>query len=220
VRQKPVLAGALFGCLVIKPQIGALVPIALVASRRWSAFFAAAVTAVGLCLLALAVFGPSAYAGFFAKLPLYASLARSGKWQWTELASTYAFARALGLNDAAAMVVHSVGALAAATLTWRAWKYEWSSAPALLAAASVLMSPYLFTYDALLLAIPFGFLLKRSPAAAIAVWLLTLLPVLAFFGLYEGPNTAPLAAILSIAALARLEPKSALRTAHADSFST
>ena len=203
VRERPLLAGVLFGCLAIKPQIGVLIPIALAASGRWRAFAAAAATAVGLCLLALIVFGPAAYEGFFAKVPLYAALMRSGKWQWTELASTYAFVRALGFNDAAAMAIHLVGAVAGAMLTWRAWRQDWESAPAIAAAATILVSPYLFTYDTILLAIPFVFLLHRNPAAALAVWLFTLLPVLAFFALYDGPNTAPLAAVLSIAVLSR-----------------
>lgn len=203
VRERPVLAGILFGCLIIKPQIGALIPVALVASNRWRAFAAAAATVVGLCLLALVVFGPAAYGGFLTKLPLYASLARLGKWPWTELASTYAFARAIGFNDIAAMVAQVAGAVAAATFTWRAWRQDWACAPAITAAATLLISPYLFTYDALLLALPFGFLVHRNGAAAFAVWLLALLPVLAFFGLYNGPNTVPVAAVVSIAVLAR-----------------
>jgi hypothetical protein len=219
LRERSVLAGVLFGCLVIKPQIGLLIPLALIASRRWSAFAAAALTAVGLCLLALVVFGPSAYAGFFAKLPLYASLARSGKWQWTELASTYAFARAVGFNDAAAMVIQVVGAVAGGAATWRAWRHDWASAPAVVAAATVLVSPYLFTYDTLLLALPFGFLAQRNSVAAFTVWLLTLLPVLAFFGLYGGPNTAPLAAAISIAVLSHGESGAVLQTAAPDSLS-
>jgi hypothetical protein len=220
VRERPVPAGVLFGCLIIKPQIGVLIPLALIASRRWSAFAAAAMTALGLCLLALVVFGPSAYAGFFAKLPLYASLAHSGKWQWTELASSYAFARALGFNDAGAILIQLIGAIAGATVTWRAWRHDWASAPAVVAAATVLVSPYLFTYDTILLALPFGFLLQRNSAASFAVWLLTLLPVLAFFGLYDGPNTAPLAAVLSIVVLAHREPRPVLHAAKPDSLST
>jgi len=220
LRESSVLAGVLFGCLVIKPQIGVLIPLALIASRRWSAFVAAVMTALGLCLLALVVFGPSAYAGFFAKLPLYASLARSGKWQWTELASTYAFARAVGFNDAAAMAIQVVGAVAGVALTWRAWRHDWASAPAMVAAATVLVSPYFFTYDALLLALPFAFLVQRNPVAALAVWLLTLLPVLAFFGLYGGPNTAPLAAAISIAVLSHGESGAVLQRAESDSPST
>jgi len=218
VRERPGLAGVLFGCLVIKPQIGVLIPLALIASRRWTALAAAAMTAAGLCLLALVVFGPSAYAGFFAKLPLYASLARSGKWQWTELASTYAFARAVGFNDAAAMLIQVVAAVAAGTVTWRAWRHDWASAPAVVAAATVLVSPYLFTYDTLLLALPFACLVQRSSLAGLAVWLLTLLPVLAFFNLYGGPNTAPIAAVISIAVLSHWQSGTVLQPAESDSF--
>jgi hypothetical protein len=211
VRERPVLAGVLFGCLIIKPQIGALIPLALVASNRWRAFAAAAATAVGLCLLALLVFGQTAYGGFLTKLPLYATLVRLGKWQWTELASTYAFARAIGFNYIAAMVVHVAGAVAAATFTWRAWRHDWACAPAITAAATLLISPYLFTYDALLLALPFGFLLHRNSVGALAIWLIALLPVLAFFGLYAGPNTVPVAAVVSIAVLSRWEAQAALQ---------
>jgi hypothetical protein len=73
----------------------------------------------------------------------------------------------------------------------------------ILAAATLLIPPYLFTYDALLLTIPLGWLFRQQKggAAFIAIWIFSLLPVVAYFTAF--PNTIPLAAMLSLWALHR-----------------
>ena len=47
--RRPIVAGLLFGALVFKPQLALMIPIALIASRRWTTFAVAAVTAAALC---------------------------------------------------------------------------------------------------------------------------------------------------------------------------
>src|SRR5216683_8135079 len=44
IDDRPMLAGVAFGLLCYKPHFGLLVPVALFAGRRWSAFLAAAAT--------------------------------------------------------------------------------------------------------------------------------------------------------------------------------
>src|SRR3546814_10633706 len=43
---KPIVAGILFGILTVKPQLGILLPFALLAARQWTAIAAAGVTTV------------------------------------------------------------------------------------------------------------------------------------------------------------------------------
>ena len=53
--RKPVLAGVLIGLIAVKPQFDLLIPIALLASRRWETFWVAAATVVALVLATLAL---------------------------------------------------------------------------------------------------------------------------------------------------------------------
>jgi hypothetical protein len=75
-----------------------------------------------------------------------------------------------------------------------------------LAAATLLISPYALTYDSLLLIVPLGWLIKerRQPYLLAAIWL-CLLPVGLFDGRYGGPNTVPVACLLCLWALHREE---------------
>ena len=75
----------------------------------------------------------------------------------------------------------------------------------ILAAATLLASPYLFTYDGLLLLVPIAFLLRerRSALGVAAIWLLSLLPMARGFADYPGPNTLCLAALVALAVLWR-----------------
>ncbi|MGA8549099.1 MAG: glycosyltransferase family 87 protein, partial [Stellaceae bacterium] len=73
IDRRPWIAGLLFGALCYKPHFALLVPVALVAGGRWRAFAAAFASAVGLCLLSLAVFGWQTWHAF-----LTAAAAASG----------------------------------------------------------------------------------------------------------------------------------------------
>ncbi len=56
--RRPVLGGALLGLLLCKPQLVVLIPVVLLAGRRWRALAAAFCSATALCLTTFAVFGP------------------------------------------------------------------------------------------------------------------------------------------------------------------
>jgi hypothetical protein len=57
VPTRPVIGGILLGLATIKPQLGVLVPLALLASERWTVLVSASVTAVMLALAAGLAFG-------------------------------------------------------------------------------------------------------------------------------------------------------------------
>lgn len=57
VGRRPVLAGVLFGLLALKPQLGLLVPIALLSAREWRSLVAGAATALLSVLVSGAAFG-------------------------------------------------------------------------------------------------------------------------------------------------------------------
>jgi hypothetical protein len=188
--------------MVIKPQLALLLPVAVIAGRLWTAIPAALASAAALLATAFLIFGPDAYAGFFEVLPSYQAMLAGGRWPWERLASVFAFARWFGAGEPVAWALHAGVALAAAILVWVSWRRDWESKIPVLAAGSLLVSPYLFTYDAVLLVAPLACLAERRPHWALGLALLSALPLAQALGLHGGPNTTPLAAGLALACLA------------------
>ncbi len=214
VAAQPFVGGAILGLLVIKPQLAVLLPVAFLAERNWRAILGAAASSLLLLVLAWLIFGPDTYRGFLAITGDYAGYMSGSRWNWGELASVFAFLRFFGVPQAAALAIQGAAALVAAFLTWRAWVTGDERRIAILAAATLLVPPYLFTYDSLLLILPLATFLRdeKHKWRAPIVWVLILLPVLGYFGLYPGPNTVPVAAMLSLWWLAdpKTEPKAAI----------
>lgn len=199
IELRPFAAGLMLGLFVVKPQLALLFPVALLAGGEWRAIAGAAASSIGLLVLALAAFGWEAYQGFFQILPHYAGYIKGSQWPWNELASPFALFRFFGVPQGIALVLHSLIALAAAVVTWRAWAQKSPHRIAVLAAATVLVPPYLFTYDALLLIVPLCvFLQQERRLLSALVWVFCLLPVASYTPAYDGPNTTMIAAILCL----------------------
>jgi len=198
LRKRPFVGGVLLGILIIKPQLALLLPVAVVAARLWPAIVGALASSAILLLLPLVLLGTEVFVGFLKMLPLYAEMMRQSTWSWNSFVSVFAFLRYFGVDQVIALTVHAVVAAAAAVLTWIAWSQNWKEQVPILAAATLLIPPYLLTYDALLMIIPMGFWLKDQPRGRLAglLWLLCFLPVAFYLNLYRGPNTVPLAAIV------------------------
>jgi hypothetical protein len=208
IGRRPFLAGAILGLLCFKPQLAILLPVALIAGREWRTIAGGLVSTIVLLAAGLLLFGLDSYLGFLAMLPHFSQWLSAGRWPWGELASPFALLRALGVPTMAALLIHAVVALAAAALTARAWALKLEARVPILAAATLLIPPYLFTYDALLLTIPLGWLFRERGGGAdfVAIWIFSLLPIVAYFTPF--PNTIPIAAILSLWALHRTPERS------------
>lgn len=206
VGTRPMFGGALLGMLVVKPQLGLLIPLALAAGRHWRAFAGAALSATALLIAPLPLIGADGYPAFMKLASTFAGYVTSGRWPWHELASVYAFLSYFSVPRMVAIAAHLAIAAGASALAWRAWRADHPGKTATLAAATLLIPPYLMTYDGLLLAVPIAFLLNdaRRTGAAVAVWALSLLPMGGAFGLYEAPNTLPLAALVALLAIERV----------------
>jgi len=85
---------------------------------------------------------------------------------------------------------------------------------ATLAAATLLTTPYLLTYDSILLIIPMGWFIRkqRHPVALVVIWILCLLPIISYSGAYTGPNTIPIAAIICLWLLHKSEGRTSKQT--------
>jgi hypothetical protein len=181
LESSPIAAGAVLGCLVIKPQLGLLVPVALIAGRRWWAIVGAAISSTAIMLLGLLLFGMATTMAWIHQLPLYATIGRDGLVGWSKLGSVYAAARLAGLASGPAILLHALVLMAAAAAVWRIWRSDcdYGAKVAILSAATLLASPYVFFYDAVILVPAFLWLAREKvhPAILLALWCLPLLMI-------------------------------------------
>ena len=94
----PFTAGMVLGCLIVKPQLALMLPVALIAGREWRAIAGGAISSAAILVAGLVMFGPNATIAWFDQMPLFAAIARDGLVGWHKLTSVYAFARAVGLS--------------------------------------------------------------------------------------------------------------------------
>ena len=167
LERHPALAGCCLGLLTFKPQLGVLFPLVLVATGRWRAFFAAAAVALALAALSWLAFGSGPWLAMAATVAKANQLVLTdGGAGWNKLQSAFGLVRALGGSESLAWTIQGgVAAVIAAALVvlWR------SDAPfclkaAALAVGAVLVTPYVFAYDLVLLAVPVAFLLRFALA--------------------------------------------------------
>lgn len=205
---RPFISGLLFGCLIIKPQLGVLLPIALLSGGHLRAFAGAALSATALLLGALLIFGIGTYQTMLEALPAYSDLAFGSTLGWQKMVSIYAALRLAGASAAAAWTVHIVVAAGATILTAVLWRRagDINIKLAVLAAATALISPYLFLYDLVLLILPFMVLLRsgRPPYLLAMLWCLPLLHLAKSWDFLPDLNLMPL---LPLALLALLAPE-------------
>jgi hypothetical protein len=190
LRSRPFASGLVLGCLILKPQLGLMLPIALLAGRQWRAIAGASLSSAGLLILGLTIFGVDTSRAWIDQMPLYVEIAREGLVGWHKLASVYASARQAGLDSSVALALHGAVAALAGVTVWRVWRSgaDPLAKASVLAVATVLASPYIFLYDTVLLIVPFLWLASRGvrPAVLAPLALLPILTVAQTYG-FNGP---------------------------------
>ena len=152
--RRPVLAGALLGLLVVKPQLAMLVPVALFAGRRWAALLACAGTAAALLLASLALFGLDFWQAYLQRTnALRGWILEDGTGVWHLFTSVFVSVRHLPSSVGAAYAAQAATAFLAGALVWIAWRRP---APeparyAMLVLCTLLATPYVQVYDLVLL---------------------------------------------------------------------
>lgn len=186
LRTRPILAGVLFGLLTYKPHFAVLAPLVLVAGREWRALASASVTAVALVLVSAAALGADPWLAFLHKAMQPGAVFTTSTSAWRTVPSVMILARSLGLDPRIGDALHwTIAGLAAAGAAW-AWTRTGDGRlrAGALAAATLLVTPYLRSYDLVLLVLPIAALADGEPAvserAAITfAWLLPALLLLA-----------------------------------------
>lgn len=154
LRNRDAWAGVCIGLLVIKPHLAVLFPLALAIAGRWRAFSVAGVTALGVTALSAAILGADYWSAYLATGFKSAGVVLETPHHWATISSVYVSFRLLGTPIALAGGAHGVVALAAAAMSAAAFRRDGVTREtlALLAAATLLISPYVMDYDLLLLA--------------------------------------------------------------------
>jgi alpha-1,2-mannosyltransferase len=149
--RRPTLAGVLFGLLTIKPQLGVLLPLMLVLTRRWRTIVAAAITIVILLALTCVAFGPDVWAAYWHDaMPVQSKVfLRDYENFMTHMPTAFMNARVAGLPLSIAGGIQAVLSLASIiAVGWTFWaRRDVDMANAMLVTATFLVTPYAFNYD-------------------------------------------------------------------------
>lgn len=160
---RPVLAGVCLGLLSYKPQYGLLFPLVLIATSQWTVFVTAGVVAAALAAASWLAFGTESWQAFFHWMPVFSqAFLTEGRAPWGKMQSLYALVRYLGGSESLGWALHwtFAGAVTVAlVLLWRS-RVAYAFKAAALATAALLVTPYLFLYDVMVLAIAVGFLVR------------------------------------------------------------
>jgi hypothetical protein len=147
--RRPILAGLLLGLLTYKPQIGLLVPVALVSAKLWRCAASACATFLLLSAVTSAAFGPGIWIAWFAAIPGFSSqVAAEGGRILHLMPTVMSTLLQIGASPTAARLAQGAATIAVMGVVWASFR----AGPTRLAAATLLVgtllaTPYAFLYD-------------------------------------------------------------------------
>jgi hypothetical protein len=156
LESSPAAAGILLGLLSYKPHLAALIPLALLAGRRWQTLIWAMVSGMALMLASGAVFGLNIWGLFLESLSsTLTDLHNQALWFY-KMPSVFGALRMVGLEPSTTWIFQGATMLAAAALVVWIWSGPASLLVkgAALVVATLLFSPHIMYYDLAILAIP------------------------------------------------------------------
>jgi arabinofuranan 3-O-arabinosyltransferase len=160
---RPVLAGICLGLLSYKPQYGLLFPLVLIAASQWTVFFTAGVVAAAMALVSWLAFGTETWQAFFHWIPMFSqAFLTEGRAPWGKMQSIFALVRYFGGTEQVAWIFQWIMSGTVAVLLALLWRgrISYPLKAAALAAGTLLITPYLFLYDLMVLAIAVAFLVR------------------------------------------------------------
>jgi len=151
---RPGWAGIMIGLLTFKPQLGLLVPLALIAGRQWRALAAATLTAMTLMGATVFLFGAHIWAEYLGVMPLARDVLDAGLVPTYKMQSVYAALRLLGASVVAAYAAQMLVTVASALIVLWIWRQraDQDLKNAALLLATLLATPFLLDYDLMYLA--------------------------------------------------------------------
>jgi hypothetical protein len=163
--RRPWIAGVLIGLLAYKPQFGVLIPIALLASQRWSSITAAVATIAALVAISFAALGAGVWHAFIESMNFTQTIVlEQGGTGWEKIQSIFSAARNWGADVKTAYAIQTaLAVMLAASLAWlwhghAAFELKASA----LATASLLATPYVLDYDLVVSAVAIAFFVRHG----------------------------------------------------------
>jgi alpha-1,2-mannosyltransferase len=200
--RRPIAAGVVIGLLSFKPQLGLLLPVALLAGGHWRTIVAATLTSLSLAAMTVILFGGEIWSDFFNSVQLSRDILDKGLVPYYKMQSVSAAVRLLGGPSIFGYSLQAVVAMSAAVMV--AWVWRRPTDPdtknAALMTATPLATPFVLDYDLMLLAPAIAWLARRGlrrgqlPWEGTALAVLSLVPLVSrTIGAYTHILLAPLA---------------------------
>jgi hypothetical protein len=180
--RRPMAAGVLVGLLTFKPQLGLLLPVALVVGGHWRTVIAAMFTSTVLVAMSVVLFGDTIWSDFLANVRLSRDILDEGLLPYYKLQSVFAAVRLMGGPLILAYGFQTLAAVGSAAVV--AWVWRRPTHPdlknATVAIGTPLATPYLLDYDLMIVAPAIAWLARKGTHQGLPPWQGTALVVLAF----------------------------------------
>jgi hypothetical protein len=165
IERRPALAGVLIGLLAYKPQFGLLIPLALLAGKRWITIAAAAATVAISIALSVLFLGIDVWRAFQASTAFTQTVVlEQGSTGWEKIQSIFSAVRMWGASVPLAYGVQSALTLIVAACVVWLWRsvaaFELKAAS--LALACLLATPYVLDYDLVVMGVAIAFLARHG----------------------------------------------------------
>ena len=225
IDDRPILAGIAFGLLCYKPHFGLLVPVALFAGRRWTAFFAAAATVACATAVSVGLFSWTTWRDYLIAFSASRTVYESGRIVLGGFVTPFGAARLMGVPPDIAYAAQAAVTVIGAACVFMVWRKNANLAirSGVLIAATLLSVPLALLYDLVLLVIPIAWLVSLAKEGRFRRW-----ERLALIGVYVIPLLSlplgtelrlpigPLAAVaVLVLCLARLGDRPPVESLHA-----
>jgi alpha-1,2-mannosyltransferase len=179
---RPLRAGVCLGAMIYKPHLTLMIPVALVAARRWRTLFAFFISSAAFCALSAMVFGAATWEAFLKAAPLARIALEQDLIGNERMQSVFAAVR---LWHGDITIAYGIQILVAVLVCFALFCVHRRSFPPgaegpAMVAAALLASPFLLDYDLVLLGIPLAWFAREGRRAGFLPWEKTVL-ALAFF---------------------------------------
>lgn len=179
--ERPVLAGICIGLLTLKPTLGLLIPVVLIAIWNLRAIWVAALTTVVIHGAATLLYGVAYWSSWRAASQAHMINTLTEMFERDNMSSIAAVLARVGLAPQMALTINLLLAACLAIIvfvTWRRFGAQSDISAAVLFSAIPLASPYLWHYDTAFTAVAAMFLLRSQTGkielpyvlAMIALW--------------------------------------------------
>jgi hypothetical protein len=156
----PLAGGFLLGLVSYKPHLTVLIPLALIAGKRWKALISLLVTASVMVLSSFVLFGKDVWFSFLNNLALPMKLLENGALPVNKMVTIFSALLEFGAGLYLALFIQMCVMLTVAIAIFLVWHQNGplSSRASVLVVGILLFTPYLFAYDLTLLALPLAWL--------------------------------------------------------------